>query len=206
MLKRTRLRQNRQSGFSLIELMVGMVLGLIVIGSVIALVLSMIRANNQTIAATRLTQELRAVAALMASDLRRAGGVVDPLTVATANAGNPDNPFAVIDTATAGCIRYSYADAEGGNFHAINLSNGAVFMVAAMAANDAECVDAVTPDTRLSSQQVTITGLTFRRQSPCGNANPAGRCIRITLTGRLTGNATITRQYTQDIYVRSLGA
>ncbi|MES2858757.1 MAG: prepilin-type N-terminal cleavage/methylation domain-containing protein [Pseudomonadota bacterium] len=193
-----RSRRATNAGFSLVELMVAMVLGLIVIGSVIALVLSMIRANNQTIAATRLTQELRAVAALMSSDLRRAGGVIDPLTVATAAGGNPSNPFAAIDTTTAGCIRYSYADAEGGNFHSINFRDGAVFLDAGNTARTC------TGGTRLSSQQVTITGLTFQRQSPCGTANAAGRCIRLTLTGRLTGDATITRQFTQDIYVRSL--
>ena len=200
MLNHARAGKAGNAGFSLIELMVAMVLGLIVIGSVIALVLSMIRANNQTIASTRLTQELRAVAALMSNDLRRAGGVIDPLTVATANGGNPNNPFAAIDTATAGCIQYSYADAEGGNFHAINFRNGAIFLDAGATARN--CAGGE----RLSSQQVTITGLTFQRQSPCGTANAAGRCIRITLTGRLTGNAAITRQYTQDIYVRSLGA
>lgn len=190
----------RAAGFSLVELMVATVIGLIVIGAVIALVLSMMRANNQTIGATRLTQELRATAALMANDLRRAGGVVDPLTVATANAGEPLNPFAAIDTATAGCIRYSYADAEGGNFHAINFRNGAVFLDAGAAAADATCDGGI----RLSSQQVTITALTFQRQSPCGTANAAGRCIRITLAGQLTGNADIRRQYTHDVYVRSL--
>lgn len=195
------MKKQRSAGFSLVELMVAMVLALIVIGAVITLVLSMMRANNQTIASTRLTQELRAVTALMVNDLRRAGGVVDPMTVATAAGGNPNNPFAAVNTATAGCILYSYAGAEGGNFRAISLSNGAVFIVAAATAADAECADAVT---RLSSRQVTITGLTFQRQSPCGTANANGRCIRITLAGRLTGDATITRQYTQDIYIRSI--
>jgi len=118
-------------GFTLIELMIAMVLGLIVIGAVLALSLSMIRANNQTIAGTRLTQELRAVAGLMSGDLRRAGGVIDPLTVATANNGNPANPFAAISTATAGCIQYGYAGAEGGDFRAINFRAGAIFLAAA---------------------------------------------------------------------------
>lgn len=182
-------RSRRAAGFSLVELMVAMVLGLIVIGAVIALVLSMIRANNQTIGATRLTQELRATAALMAADLRRAGGVADPLTVATANNGNPANPFAAITTATAGCIQYAYADAEGGNFHSISLRDGAVFLAAAAA--DPGCTGGV----RLSSQQVTITGLTFAR---------AGRRIDITLTGQLSGNADIRRAFTQTVYVRSM--
>lgn len=188
----------KASGFTLIELMIGMVLGLIVIGAVLALSLSMMRANNQTIAATRLTQELRAVASLIASDLRRSGGVVDPLTVATANNGNPNNPFAAIGTATAGCIQYSYAGADGGDFRAINFRNGAVFLAAG--ASDPGCAGGA----RLSSPQVTITGLTFARHSPCGTPNASGRCIRITLAGRLTDDSTITRQYTQDIYVRSI--
>jgi Tfp pilus assembly protein PilW len=59
------MNKHRNAGFSLVELMVAMVLALIVIGAVIALVLSMMRANNQTISATRLTQELRATAALI---------------------------------------------------------------------------------------------------------------------------------------------
>lgn len=189
MLKLSHSRPRRVAGFSLVELMVAMVLGLIVIGAVIALVLSMIRANNQTIGATRLTQELRATAALMAADLRRAGGVVDPLTVATANNGDPNNPFAAITTATAGCIQYSYANAEGGNFHAISLQNGAVFLAAG--ATDPGCAAGV----RLSSPQVTITGLTFTR---------AGRRIDITLTGQLAGNADIRRAFTQTVYVRSV--
>lgn len=186
------------AGFSLVELMVAMVLGLIVIGSVIALVLSMIRANNQTIAATRLTQELRAVAALMANDLRRAGGVVDPLTVATANNGSPNNLYAAIGTATAGCIQYGYENAEGGNFHAISLRDGAIFLAAGT--SDPGCGSG----TQLSSPQVTINALTFERQSPCGTASASGRCIRITLAGRLTGDANITRRYSQDIYIRSI--
>lgn len=182
--------RGRASGFSLVELMVAMVLGLIVIGAVIALVLSMIRANNQTIGATRLTQELRATAALMAADLRRAGGVRDPLTVATASpTGTPLNDFAVIDTATAGCIQYSYEAAEGGDFHAISLQDGAVFLAAGP--EDPGCAAGV----RLSSPQVTITGLTFTR---------AGRRIDITLTGQLSGNADIRRAFSQTVYVRSV--
>lgn len=181
----------RAAGFSLVELLVAMVLGLIVIGAVIALVLSMINANNQTIAATRLTQELRATASLMAADLRRAGAVQDPMTSATANNGNPLNPFATINTATAGCIRYAYADAEGGNFHAISLQNGAVFLDAGAATADATCDGG----TRLSSQQVEITGLTFTR---------TGRRIDITMAGRLATNTNIRRSYTQSVFVRSV--
>lgn len=191
MLNQLEARGAKQTGYSLIELMVAMVLGLIVIGSVIALVLSMMRANNQTIAATRLTQELRATAALMSADLRRAGGVTDPLTSATSNAGKPDTTLSAITTTTAGCIQYSYANAQGGNFHAISLQNGAVFMDAGATAR------ACSTGVRLSSPQVTITAMTFAR---------TGRRIDITLAGRLSSNidSNINRAFTQSVFVRSV--
>lgn len=191
MLNHTRNRKSMQGGFSLVELLVAMVLGLIVIGAVLALVLSMINANNQTIQATRLTQELRATAALISADLRRAGGVQDPLTTATANGGQPDTTLSTISTATAGCIQYSYANAPGGNFHAISLQNGAVFMDAGTSAR------ACNGGIRLSSQQVTITGLTFAQN---------GRRIDITMAGRLSGtiNSNINRAFTQSVFVRSV--
>lgn len=198
MLSQTRMQRNMQGGYSLVELLVAMVLGLIVIGAVIALVLSMIRANNQTIAATRLTQELRATAALMSADLRRAGGVQDPLTSATAGVnGIPLNPFGNITTATAGCIQYSYADAEGGNFHSIFLSGNAIHMKASATLAGADCVPVANPNSRLSSQQVTITGLTFAQ---------TGRRIDITLAGRLSSavDSNITRAFTQSVFVRSV--
>ncbi|GAB3747315.1 PilW family protein [Lysobacter olei] len=194
MLMRARKYSSGVAGFSLVELMVAMVLGLIVVGAVLALVLSMMRANNQTIAATRLTQELRATAALINTDLRRAGGVRDPYTVATANNGSPSNPFASITIPASpnnNCIRYAYADAEGGNFHAVSLQNGAVWMDAGATAADATCDGG----SRLSTPQVTITAMSFAQN---------GRRIDVTLNGRLTNNADIRRSYTQSVYVRSV--
>lgn len=193
------MNRQRSVGFSLVELMVAMVLGLIVIGAVIALVMSMMRANTQTIAATRLTQELRATAALIEADLRRAGGVVDPLTSATSNAGQPDTTLATIDTATAGCIQYSYANAEGGNFHSIFRSGTSIYMKTAATQANADCTVGTTDP--LSSRQVNITGLTFTR---------TGRRVDVTLTGELTSAtrwanaAAIRRSYTQSVFVRSV--
>lgn len=179
------------AGFSLVELLVAMVVGLIVIGAVLALILSIIRSNNQTIQATRLNQELRATAAVIANDLKRSGGVDDPLTVATANAGQPLNPFAAIDAATPGCIRYAYANAPGGNFHAISLSNGAVFLDTGATLANATCGGGQ----QLSSGSVSIGALTFTVN---------GRRIDVTLQGSLADDASITRTFTQTVFVRSV--
>lgn len=190
MLMRTTRRPRRDSGFTLIEMMIAMLIGLIVIGAVLGLVLSIIQSNNQTIQATRLTQELRATAAVVVNDIKRAGGVVDPMTVATANAGKPLNPFATI-TSTGTCLRYGYANASGGDFHAVSLRNGAVFIDAGPTSATATC-DA---GERLSSPFVSIDTLTF---------NVAGRRIEVLLRGSLVKDPTIRRTFTQMVFVRSV--
>lgn len=182
---------SRMQGFSLVELMIAIALGLIVISAVLALVLSIIRSNNQTIAATRLTQELRATAAVIATDLKRAGGVNDPLTVATASGGNPFKTIELLDATATGCIRYGYAGAAGGNFHAVSLSGGSIFLDTDNVAANATCGGGQ----RLSSTIVTIDNLTF---------TITGRRIDVTLRGALQDDPTIRRSFTQSVFVRSV--
>ena len=70
---------HRQRGVSLIEMMIALVAGLVVSGAALALVLATMKSNSETIKATRLTQELRATADVIARDLRRARSVTDPI-------------------------------------------------------------------------------------------------------------------------------
>jgi type IV pilus assembly protein PilW len=192
----------RLAGFSLVELMVAMALGLIVLGAVIALVLSIIRSNNQTIQTTRLTQELRATASVIAADIKRARGVGDPLAAA-----KQGNPFATIfldgaanppDGTVGSCVSYGYAGASGGGFHVIRLDNGKVSLGQASTAAGASCALA---GQALNSDQVTINSLTFE---------VTGRQITINLTGSLQGGdpavAAIRRTLSQTVFVRSVGS
>ena len=69
------LRQSRQSGFSLVELMVAMVVGLFVAAIVATMYVSIIRANSTTVQLARLNQDLQASLDVMARDIQRAGYV-----------------------------------------------------------------------------------------------------------------------------------
>ena len=60
-------------GFTLIELMVAMVVGLIVASIAMSMYVSLIRANATSIQVTRLTQSLQGSLDVMERDLRRAG-------------------------------------------------------------------------------------------------------------------------------------
>lgn len=63
----------RNRGFTLIELMVSLLLGLIVLGGVMGVFVSTYQANSQNIKAIRLNEEMRAIVGLMSRDVRRAG-------------------------------------------------------------------------------------------------------------------------------------
>lgn len=173
-------------GFTLIELMVAMVIGLIVIGAVLALSLSMIRANSDTIAGTRLTQELRATSSAITSELQRAGSAADPfnLTAAMAIAG--------VDDTVAGCIRYaySYIDPAGTVVpvsRAISRAGNAIYV------GDA-CGNA---GTRLSSARVDIDDLRFDLD---------GRALNLSVSGTLKlSKDEISREYVQSVFAPSLG-
>lgn len=80
----------KQSGLTLIELLVGMAVGLIVVGAIMASYINTLRISSGTIQSSRLNQEMNAIMNIMANDIRRAGywgGSID--AVAT-------NPFSQI--------------------------------------------------------------------------------------------------------------
>ena len=110
------------AGFTLIEMMVAIVLGMLVVGAVLAFIVSLVRANSETVLSTRLNQELRATMALISNDVRRARGLMDPIA-AVGKGGVVANPYSTIDLSTANCMRYSYAETTGGttNYRAVRL-------------------------------------------------------------------------------------
>ena len=202
-------RPKAQGGFSLVEMMVALVLGLVVVAAVIALIVAIMKSNNQNIQSTRLMQELRSTAAVIGADVRRSRSVLDPLVTATATAGNP---YKNVDTNTAGCIRYGYDGGASGPYRVIyrDTANNKVMTAGGATPADAACTSTGIP---LTSNQVQITALTFTRLplDAGGNQPPIGRVreIQMTITGQLVnadpGLAGISRTITQSIFIRSIG-
>ena len=101
----------RSGGFTLIELMVSMVAGLVVLGATLAFAVSMIQSHSDNILATRLSQELRTAMALMSRELRRAG--YDDRAGRTVGQGTTlVSPFGQM-AIDADCVIFAY-DATGG--------------------------------------------------------------------------------------------
>lgn len=102
--------RRRSAGFSLVELMVGLVAGMIVVGAVLAFTVSSLRANADYVGSARLMQELRNVSQYVNSELRRAGYDEDSMAY-LASGSTQTSEFApiLVDTTTgANCIIYAY--------------------------------------------------------------------------------------------------
>jgi prepilin-type N-terminal cleavage/methylation domain-containing protein len=118
----------RMRGFSLVELMVGLVVGLIVSGSILAFTMSSFKSNGDYVRSTRLSQELRNTMELVTRELRRAGYDENALSYLAKGSGSP---FSHLALATAGassgtykCVIYAY-DRDGAGFQpgTIDLGN-----------------------------------------------------------------------------------
>lgn len=104
----------KQSGYTLIEIMIALLIGLIIVAATITIYISTVRGSTDTIRSARLNHDLESAMSLMMNDIRRAGywgGAIagadsktNPFTTGTANIVIPE----------AGCILYTYdADADG---------------------------------------------------------------------------------------------
>ncbi|GAB3103451.1 hypothetical protein GCM10027159_30440 [Lysobacter terrae] len=122
------IRIPRQTGFSLVELMVSLVAGMIVVGAVLAFTVSSVRANSEFTRSTKLTQELRNVNDHLVDELRRAGYDENAMDYVASNSSTDVSPFAPIyleKTAGANCIKYAY-DREPGTPGAIDQANSEI--------------------------------------------------------------------------------
>jgi prepilin peptidase dependent protein B len=101
-----------QRGLSIIELMVGVVIGMFIVGGAIKLFVDMFGNNRRLLIETRVNQDLRAAADVIARDLRRAGYWRNALNgVATTPTSNPYSSATVTTVAASG-VSYAY-DKDG---------------------------------------------------------------------------------------------
>lgn len=100
-----------QSGFTLVELMIALVIGLVVLAGAAGIYLTSLRLQNDNLNLVRLTQDMRSMTDVMVRDIRRAGFVSsDPAQNLAAMRDNPFfGPAADIRTHWSGaCIVYAY--------------------------------------------------------------------------------------------------
>ena len=154
--KTTHCAHRRGRGFSLIEMMIAIVIGMIVTGGAITLIVAINQANSETIQSTRLTQELRTLASVITEDVKRTRRIDDPVamvgqgTAAACPAAPliPVQPCYPLKTyGVAGCLAYGYTGTIGNqalyNYRYVTLNSNSIqldqytFDPATAAKNDA---------------------------------------------------------------------
>jgi prepilin peptidase dependent protein B len=107
--------RKQQTGLSLIELMIGLLVGLVIVAGGLSVFVTSVRGQADNIKLSRLNQDMRAMMDIMVRDIRRAGFVTsDPQTNLTSLQNNPffgpTTDIAVwdYDGSNDNCIVYAY--------------------------------------------------------------------------------------------------
>jgi type IV pilus assembly protein PilW len=99
---------NKQKGLTLIELMIAMVIGLLIVGTVITIFITNVRSNRDNVAMIKLNQELRGAMTFISDELKRSGyndGLYEAY-LAELEINDADTPPDYISDDD--CIRYAY--------------------------------------------------------------------------------------------------
>lgn len=183
----------KQTGFTLIEIMISLVLGLIVLAATISIYAATVGSSSNTIKSARLNHDLEAVMALMINDIRRAGYWGG----ATVTADSRTNLFTAATTnlqilAGATCILYSYdADDDGivdsNEYYGFKFEDNTLKM-RKTGTTTASCDDG-TWEEFIDGTQLAITTLTFSFIPVAGVLPATSRCMNVT-TNTVTNAAT----------------
>lgn len=174
-----------QRGLSLVELMVGITVGLFVVAAAAALVSNQLGDNRRLMLQTQVQQDLRATMDIIARQLRRAGAstsaTVEAGIAASPAAGGASSPFAVMTPtdAPASETRFSfYFDDSQKGPYGFKLDGGVVkTLIPRVIVNESVWQDLTDASTlvvdsfSITPQVVSSTELPCPK--PCDPANPA---------------------------------
>ncbi|SCZ51600.1 PilW family protein [Thiohalomonas denitrificans] len=221
-----RLRSLPDAGFSLVELMIAVTLGILVIGGVLSVFASTVRSNSDMLKITKIEEELAAAMTYMVRDIRRAGhmpAVYDPANVGTGFANIFD---AIIIADTDGdspaddfdCLLYSYDEDGDGNLDDGTETptedhpderRGFRFDTTSQAIEERQSgADCVTGGwENITASNIAITNLQFDLV-PASVSLSTGQSINvrrltITINGQLANDPEVARTLQQTIRIRN---
>ncbi|MBM3114683.1 PilW family protein [Jeongeupia naejangsanensis] len=223
----------RQKGFSIPEIMVALVIGMVLILGATTYLMTNLRASRDIVAQAKLNQDMRVIMDLMTRDIRRAGyygTATDTANFAQlfrTNTGNPAFDAATSDN-NAACIVYRY-DLDGNGALAANETYGFMFSgtdrtayLRQASATGTNCSGSKGASGTVDwlalndANQIEITRVQFCYVNPATpndippascNTFPTGTAIQaiaVILQARLTGKPDSTLTLLQRIQLRNL--
>jgi len=211
------MRLGSARGFSLVELMVAMVAGLLLVAAVMALFATVLRANGIAMKVSRLNQEVQAITDMMARDIQRAGYDASAAMHTLNPPVSGSKPPFYFDSTTdlaSNCIRVKYDDdADGvldnsssvGETLRYNYSS-AEKVVRLDQSSPASCSadPAVSAGVKISSEDtIEISALSFTVLS--GSVSTGARTIRLAITGNDKQSPDLKLTLQRDIKLRNDG-
>lgn len=213
----------QQRGLSLVELMIGLAIGLFITAAGFSALVGQWREHRSATAAMRLMQDLRSASDVITRDLRRAGHWADPTVAMAASAasGAVANPYAALAPAAAAsdAARFAYSRdtlenqlLDSNEQFGLRLRNGVIELLLG-AGNWQALTDAGT-------LQVTAFSVQPRTQTVslldhCARPCPTGsttcdarlelRSLRVSITARATDDASLVRRLDSELRVRNDG-
>ena len=205
-------------GLSLVEMLVGVTIGLFIIGGALTLFARNVVGSRLMLAETRLNQDLRAAADLITRDLRRAGfwGNAIQGTIAVGATGvTTANPYSAV-VSYAGEIDYNFSidNAENnvldsGEKFGVRLNDGALQLQTADGIwTDITDKQLMTVTTFSITPTVTTLGLGQFCAKTCGVGSPGCptmtvRSFVVTVTGQSARDSSLKRSLRSSVRVRN---
>lgn len=189
--------QNRQTGITLIELMIALILGLFVSAAIITIFITNVKSTTENVRTLKLNQELRAAMSFMSDEIKRAGY----------SASSDEDYMAAWDTTTANCVIYAYDQNADGSAYAaasdrygFRLANNEI----SWGQSITSCVAPAANWQPLTEEEVaSITAFTIT-PNPITAGSLVINQIQVDITGQILLNSqTISRRISEIIRVRN---
>ena len=212
----------KPKGFTLIELMVAMVVGLLVAGVAMAMYVSLIRANSTSIQVARLTQALQASLDVMERDLRRAGYMANAISSSLDTTLVNPATFIITDLQRVSaaaplfdCVLVRYDSNADGALSGTNeiigyRYNGTSQAIEFKSWNTAatqqseRCTDTGTAWEAITNNGFTlVTNLSFEISPSTGASTQGQRQVTITIDGRSKQNQALDMQLQREVRLRN---
>lgn len=220
----------RARGLGLVELLIGLVLGLFVAGGALILLASQVDDNRRMLLETRVVQDLRAAADVIARDLRRAGywaAASSGMWVAGMTSAPPTNAYTRVSasacdtaagltekTTTAASSAICFSIAQDGDaavadeeLFGYQLDGGVVYAVVG-GADRVPLTD--TKAVVVTDLVITPTSQTLPAAEFCSKGCTAPNCpevivreFEIILKGHVPGDTSATRSLRTDVRMRN---
>lgn len=211
-------RRMKQQGYTLLELLFGLGLGLFLLANGIFMYSAVMKSYYDLIAVNRLDNQLRTAMNLMVQEIRRAGYSASAIN--NLKTGTNTNPFMAsssdLTIPNSSCILFSYDSDSNGLLPAVDAVNydkrfgfrlsGTTLQSRGLTSTAFNCTDG-TWTNMTDSNLIQITNLTFTLTPAIINLYSTNtlsiRNVTISVTGNLTNDTAITRTITGTVRVRN---